>query len=615
MKLSKPLVFGMYVLVLGLAASSSAVCTLNDGIETDKSSYVVGEDAIFTIQLGASADCDSSITGVNLWYFGPDNPPPETPGGAPLPCLDPEEGELVASGLTLTPGGTPLIYQRTHTVTAADALAGIIRGYYAVEFTKPGADPSCDQDNASASVTPPEPCIEITKEVDCDVATVGAEVTYTYCIYNCGPLELEVTDLVDDVVGDLLADFYAANGDSYLLGPDDDEEGGDDEVCFTVQYTIPNADDDPLFNEVRVDAVDTQFAQTVYDDAVEEVDIVDVDFTVTKECVTDPVPEGEDAEFGITITNTGDVDLIVVLDEDVIDDTDATIPAGTDIELPYGTTLNFTAVLPSQGEDVFNEIEACAELPPDTTICFDPDDFPICKSASDTCTVQGDTFCSFTQGFYGNEGGKACGGQTTTELIAALIASGGPVVVGLPGRQITFDTPACIIQRLPAGGPAAVLPAGTWDCDDLPNSLVKKNKPEINNVLVGQVVALSLNVRLGLLEPTCLSNAITDSPLGDFLIPADPFCTVPAEEEGCPEQYESLGGFTVSALLAKANEALGGEDISPYSINQINDAVTAINEAFDECRTRVTCPTEEICDNGCDDDFDGYIDGDDPDCD
>jgi hypothetical protein len=44
-----------------------------------------------------------------------------------------------------------------------------------------------------------------------------------------------------------------------------------------------------------------------------------------------------------------------------------------------------------------------------------------------------------------------------------------------------------------------------------------------------------------------------------------------------------------------------------------NDA-TSINEAFDECKQIIDYPSSEICDNGCDDDFDGDVDCNDSDC-
>ncbi len=235
------------------------------------------------------------------------------------------------------------------------------------------------------------------------------------------------------------------------------------------------------------------------------------------------------------------------------------------------------------------------------------------KGCTTVCELEvcciGDTFCSFTQGFWGNAGGRGCNGWPTPDLIQVLLDLEGPVVVGLPGRSITFDSNDCIILRLPAGGKPRALPnnLGDVNCDSLPNNVVKKKEERINNVLVGQVVALSLNVRLH--GVGCVEGV---SDLGSFVLP-DEFCTL--GDDGCPEKFfipESLVGLTVNELLALANEALGGE--ANELIGDLYEAASAINEGFDECRSVIACPTEEICDNGCDDDFDGLVDGDDPDC-
>jgi hypothetical protein len=71
--------------------------------------------------------------------------------------------------------------------------------------------------------------------------------------------------------------------------------------------------------------------------------------------------------------------------------------------------------------------------------------------------------------------------------------------------------------------------------------------------------------------------------------------------------------MTVQDLLDAANAALAGS--TAISISDIYGAVTAMNEGFDECVSLISCPTEEVCNNGCDDDFDGDIDCDDADCD
>jgi uncharacterized repeat protein (TIGR01451 family) len=223
----------------------------------------------------------------------------------------------------------------------------------------------------------------------------------------------------------------------------------------------------------------------------------------------------------------------------------------------------------------------------------------------------GNTFCSWTQGFWGNAGGKSCGGQTTSELIAAaLAANGGSIMVGQTGHSITFDSVECILASLPAGGKPSALPAGNFTCADLSSFYKNKKQTEINNVLVGQAVALTLNL---LVADNCLGEDSGD--LGAWILEAD-FCTVPyGDEEACAEYSmipESLadGVNTVADLLAAVNAALGGTG----DISDAYSGASAINEAFDECRTIVPCIRPEICGNGCDDDGDGDVDLDDEDC-
>jgi hypothetical protein len=235
-----------------------------------------------------------------------------------------------------------------------------------------------------------------------------------------------------------------------------------------------------------------------------------------------------------------------------------------------------------------------------------------------SCQIQitveecGGGYCTFTQGFYGNAGGTACGGKTTTELInEALGDPVVPVVVGVLGeRSITFSSAADIILRLPCGGKPSALPEVNVNANDQSAleaaNLVKKKGDTINNVLVGQVVALTLNMRVS-------DGCIEDSgDLSAWTLP-DEFCIM--GEDLCAEKFTipaSLKGKTVAQLIDLANAALAGD--TAISISDIYTAVTNLNEGFDECATIIACPTEEVCDNGCDDDFDGDTDCEDGDC-
>lgn len=210
------------------------------------------------------------------------------------------------------------------------------------------------------------------------------------------------------------------------------------------------------------------------------------------------------------------------------------------------------------------------------------------------------SYCSYTQGFWGNAGGKKFG-LTTVELIGMAIAApdpedplsvgADPIVVGAPGQSITFDTAQCIIDLLPSGGPAMALPAGEHTCagePGMPAELLKK-KGRINNTLVGQAVALSLNLRLvdaGVIPPEDYGQ------LGEFVLPEE-FCVDYGDGE--PVQYmvpEAFQGLTVQAVLDLINDYLGGiiSEDDGWDGSGLTGAAGMINEAFDECGEVAPCP-------------------------
>jgi len=342
-----------------------------------------------------------------------------------------------------------------------------------------------DPDEQSSVTVIPQPEIDVEKTVDCEEALDGYPVTYTITIKNTGPVAVTPTLVDDDHLGDLTADFIAECG---VL------DVGEECTKVYGPITLPTSPN-PFVNEVEFKAVDdqAQYAGPVTDTA--EVLFLTADFTVEKVCLTDPVPEGEDAEFEITITNTGDVDLVIITDE-------SELPGPTSLVVGQPIVLNvFREVTDG---DVYNGINVLAYMPDDTEICYDPEDFPIGKSDNDTCTVAGDTFCSFTQGYWGNAGGTKCGGKTTTELLTAAFASapGGVIIVGSGGNTITFEKPQDVLDGLPAGSKPRAL-SGAYTYSTLPGNMKHKKTGAIRNVLVGQVVALQLNL---LVSDSCLGD-------------------------------------------------------------------------------------------------------------
>jgi hypothetical protein len=223
-------------------------------------------------------------------------------------------------------------------------------------------------------------------------------------------------------------------------------------------------------------------------------------------------------------------------------------------------------------------------------------------------------FCTLTQGAYGNSKGRF-NGITRVNTIKNLLAACGPITLGKAGeRFITFTTnpsnATCIIAVMPAGGTPDALPVGTTITIDgnctFPAELLKNGK--FNNVLIGQTLALTLNLcldaghgggngqcaphshDLGSLALCTLLVTRPASPgpnscLGDdddiatgdqsnFLIPANVLCAL--QNLGFPQ--------TVNGLLHLANCALAGDSTDVATIAEINQAVDAINEGFDGCR-------------------------------
>jgi hypothetical protein len=207
--------------------------------------------------------------------------------------------------------------------------------------------------------------------------------------------------------------------------------------------------------------------------------------------------------------------------------------------------------------------------------------------------------CSLTQGFYGNANGVVCAtGERGYDLIDRILEEYGNLVIGIPGRSLTFDKDdgGCIIAKLPAGGSPKLLPPGDniFGADCITGTSLDA-KPKFNNVLLGQVITLGLNLRLDSelgevqLEGTKLIT-IGSSPSDDGVCGTED--DIPVEDElsyhDIPESVlQALdieyGDRSINALFALANRVIGGE-YDVVSLSNMNRACSAINEGFDECR-------------------------------
>jgi hypothetical protein len=158
-----------------------------------------------------------------------------------------------------------------------------------------------------------------------------------------------------------------------------------------------------------------------------------------------------------------------------------------------------------------------------------------------------------------------------------------------------------IFKMLPGGGQSSVF--GTylggvpeydhplsWSVVPLQTSGPQAGK--IRNQLFSQTLTLYFNTTIIGVSGNTLADVKLD---GSLVVIAPRNCgsSDPAGP-GVPTQlvstaissYLATHGYatTVGGLLQLANDALGGVDVSPLTLSQIQDAVAGINETFDECK-------------------------------
>jgi len=169
----------------------------------------------------------------------------------------------------------------------------------------------------------------------------------------------------------------------------------------------------------------------------------------------------------------------------------------------------------------------------------------------DPASLEGQ-FRTQTQGGWGT---KAKGGNPGAYRDANFDAAfpGGLVVGSI--HKITLTSSAAVEALLPQSGTARALTA----------SATNPSAKSIKNVLVGQVVALSLSVGFDLYDPDFSASGTA---LGSLVV-----------VEG------QAAGMTVGQVLAVANKVLGGEDVAGWSPSAVNVVVSAINENFVDALT------------------------------
>ena len=165
------------------------------------------------------------------------------------------------------------------------------------------------------------------------------------------------------------------------------------------------------------------------------------------------------------------------------------------------------------------------------------------------------TGCTYTQGGWGSKPNGANPGTFLKNNFAAGFPTG--IEVGIPGAggfSLKFTSSTAIKNFLPAGGTPAALKA---DATNPTKSAAGS--------FAGQVLSLALSVGFG-------DAGLTDGgPIGGLKL----------QNTG----NAALDGLTIAQVLADANKVLGGGALPGWatSVSDVNDTVTDLNEAFDDC--------------------------------
>lgn len=181
----------------------------------------------------------------------------------------------------------------------------------------------------------------------------------------------------------------------------------------------------------------------------------------------------------------------------------------------------------------------------------------VVSQSSNNCNLNG--FVTFTQGGWGNPSNSTPGG-IRDQYFNQVFPNG--LIIGSGTKTITLTSAQAVQDFLPQGSTPTALT----------QSYVNPTSSHIS-VFAGQAAALTMNVFFDL-NGAIGSNSTN---LSDLVIVSGTF-----------------SGKTVSQLLSLVNNALGGMNTG-YSLSDLNDAATAINENFDNGTTDedyLTCPNE-----------------------
>jgi hypothetical protein len=227
-----------------------------------------------------------------------------------------------------------------------------------------------------------------------------------------------------------------------------------------------------------------------------------------------------------------------------------------------------------------------------------------CEADDDDVIVTANTcasgYCTYTQGGFGNEGGKdsylkngdcfkSTGATMTVKDALAGWGAGGMTVSNMNFLSTSNDDIALIIAYLPNGGPSAAY-TGTKA-----NLLTAGDK----NTLLAQTITLGLNIGLNstlmafTLENRWLVTGSSDN-CGETPDGMNTQCF--RFNVSSAMNVNGTAGVQVEDIWILANKALKGEALpAGVTLSALAGAADAVNNAFDECRVPLRWSDNDEC--------------------
>ncbi len=210
-------------------------------------------------------------------------------------------------------------------------------------------------------------CISVEKSADPTQGIAGTVITYTFTVENCGQSPLTGVTVIDSLLGDITANFIAANGGSDTLA-----SGAS--VMFTVNRAIQPADPITLTNVVTACGIGPDQNQVCDSDSA-TVDVIKPCISIVKTATPPSAVVGGNITYNFTVANCGTVVLNgVTVNDTVLGNLTALFVAanGGSPNLNVGASVVFStnrAIAGGDPDPLVNVVTACGTSPQLVLVC------------------------------------------------------------------------------------------------------------------------------------------------------------------------------------------------------------------------------------------------------